>query len=138
MDDLITKLNTILADEKICVTALRSAAAKCNDPYQQALTQRVLNNCRLVCTEVEILIVGLGHLAAPNQRMQPQLSEKTLAENLAMVESIQRRLITEIDLILAESNLKCDTAPLRAIRQFHTDNMHWLAQAMGMNPQRDH
>jgi hypothetical protein len=139
MSLVVAKLNEMLADERRCIDALRRAEVKCNAVNQRALIQRVINACRLICAELEILIVGLGEQAIdiPRSSVSSQTLEESLTECLKTAESTQHEIIAKINAVMDEPDLKRYGEKLRAIQQFHANNIRWLVEALGIKPQRD-
>jgi len=133
MAEVAVRLNEILADERACRNTLQLAEVRCRDPGQKELIRRVLAAYDQICTELENIVRAIGGVPVPTQAAQfsPQPPEASLTDTLKTAESNQRDIIAPIDAVLEEHGLPGYGEPLLAIRQFHTDNIRWLAEALG-------
>ena len=123
MSITVSRLNDILADERACMRTLCRADVQGADPSHRELVKRVLAASGEVCTELEKTIRALGG--------KPVSHGESLADNLRMAEYAQQYIIAKIDAVMNEPELKRYGEPLLAIRQFHADNIRWLAKALG-------
>ena len=135
MAEAVAKLNEILSEEIACVWILREARFQCHDVRTIEIIQNILDGYDEICVELDNTIGALGGepvdllTASPLQNARGE----SLMANLKVVESAQQRIIAHIDTIVAGPGLEHYGELLLAIRQFHVDNIQWLAQALGVS-----
>ena len=129
----VAELNEILSEERACVWILRQARFRCYDASQIEVIQSILDGYDHICVELEHTIGALGGEPTEMSSERPATDGRgeSLVDKLKAVEALQQHVITKIDTVIAEPGLERCKQLLLAIRQFHFDNLRWLAEALG-------
>jgi hypothetical protein len=132
VDGLTTKLNEILADEWSCVRTLRRAESLCDEPGQREVVKRVRRDCSVNCVSLANIVRGLGGRPTdiPSARFSLKLSDESLADVLDLAQSTQEHIMSEIDTLIDEPEIKFYRDPLVIVRKLHTENIRWLKSAL--------
>ena len=132
MDGLTTKLNEILADEWSCVRTLRRGESLCDEPGQREVIKRVRRDCSVNCVSLANIVRGLGSRPTdiPSARFSLKLSDESLADVLDLAQSTQEHIMSEIDTLIDEPEIKSYRDPLLIVRKLHTENIRWLKSAL--------
>ena len=128
MAEIVAKLNEVLADEWACVRALRRAESLCDDPGQREVIKRVRKDCSVNCVNLASVVRRLGGRPAdiPSARFSLKLSDESLADSLDMAQSAQEHIVSAVDTLIDEAELKSHREVLSLVRQLHTEDMRWL------------
>jgi hypothetical protein len=131
MAELVAKLNEILADEWACVRTLRRAEALCDDSGQREVIKRVRKDCSVNCVSLANTVRGLGGRPTdiPSARFSLKLSDESLADSLNLAQSTQEHLLTEIDTVIDEPEIKPYREAISLVRQLQAEDIRWLKSA---------
>ena len=132
MDELTTKLNEILSDEWSCVRTLRRAESLCDEPGQREVIKHVRRDCSFSCVNLANIVRELGGRPTdiPSARFSLKLSNESLADALDLAQSTQEHIMSEIDTLIDEPEIKSYRDPLFIVRKLHTENIRWLKSAL--------
>ena len=132
MSKLIAKLNEILADEWACVRALRRAESHCDEPGKLEVIKRVRRDYSVNCVSLANIVRRLGGRPTdiPSARFSLKLSDESLADVLDLAQSTQEHIMSEIDTLIDEPEIKSYRDSLFIVRKLHTENIRWLKSAL--------
>jgi hypothetical protein len=132
VDELTAKLNEILADEWSCVRTFRRAELLCNEPGLGEVIKRVRKDCSVNCVSLANIVRGLAGRPTdiPSARFSLKLSDESLPDVLDLAQSTQEHILSEIDTLIDEPEIKSYRAPLVIVRKLHTENIRWLKSAL--------
>ena|SRR5579862_1840701 len=128
MADLADKLNEVMADEWACVRALRRAEPLCDDPGKKEVIKRVRKDCSINCVNLANVIRALGGRPTdiPSARFSQKTADETLADCLELTQSVQERVIAEIDKLVDEAEAKAHRDVLLLVRELHVTDIRWM------------
>jgi len=131
MANLPGKLNEILADEWACVRALRRAESQCDDPGKREVIKRTRRDCSVNCVSLAnaVRVVGGRPTDIPSARFTLKLSDESLSDSLDLAQSAQQHILAEIDALIDEPDLASCRESLVVVRNYHVENLRWLAKA---------
>ena len=132
---MIEVLKKVLFDEVACTRLLSQARSKCSVEDSRALLDRIVVSHAEICAILEENIRALGGEAIEPKPKSAEhdIGSQPLNECLLSVEAIQREIIKEINVIVDLPAARRIRDTLLAVRQFHLDNAHWLAAALGQD-----
>jgi hypothetical protein len=130
---VISTLNKVLAKELVCMRCLFEAKNKCKDSEQDELLDRVLISLAQIRAILEESLRRLGEMALRPQPkpIRERHHDQSLDDCLREIESIQLDIVQEISPLIESPALADVHDALFAIRQFHRENVQWLAVALG-------
>jgi hypothetical protein len=132
MVELVAKLNELLADEWACVRTLRRAESLCDEPGQGEVIKRLRRDCSVNCVSLANIVRGLAGRPTdvPSARFSLKLSDESLPDVLDLAQSTQKHIMSDIDTLIDEPEIKSYRAPLVVVRKLHTENIRWLKSAL--------